>query len=62
MMCQKPDRQGGLVETEALVSTPREMLARGPRPDARASDTLFNRSVNSQTADAAVRENIESQV
>ncbi len=62
MMCQKPDRQGGLVATEALVSTPHEMLARGPRPDARASDTLFNRSVDSQPAHATVRENIKSHV
>ena len=48
-MCQKADRQGGLVATEALA-------------DARASDTLFNRSVDSQPTHAPVRKNIESHV
>src|SRR5437763_175907 len=49
MMCQKPDRQGGPAGKEALA-------------DARASDMLFDRSVNSQPAYPAIRENVESHV
>ena len=49
MMCQEPDRQGGPAGKEALA-------------DARASDMLFDRSVNSQPAHPAIGKNIEAHV
>src|ERR1041385_3448508 len=56
--CQKPDLEGGqLMSRLRLWQGP---LPQHALPNGRASDTLFNRSKHSQTADAAVGEDIET--
>ena len=61
LVSEKPDRQGGHVPEAKPCKKADDHNLRCP-PNGRASDTLLNRSKHSQTAHAAVREDIETHV